>query len=136
MRRNGEKCSRFPHQTAVLVLYRWLAVSFLPAFASATISLCANTYARRGLLPVLCDMLETHLAHCFVFLLVRLQHLDMCRKVFKKPGISRGILLSTVFAWGKHIRDHRRMLSFSVASGWLCQCYFCCREQRWEQKHQ
>lgn len=38
-----------------------MAGSCLPAFSSATILLCANTHTRHGLLPVLHDMLETHI---------------------------------------------------------------------------
>lgn len=88
-----------------------MAGSFLPAFASATILLCATMPARHGLLPVLHDVLEN--PHCT--LLVQLLLLAVCGKALKKPAITSVILLSEAFAWGKHIRDHGRMLSFSVA---------------------
>lgn len=54
-------------------------------------------------------------AHCFIFFPVQLLLLGMCSKVLKNPAITSMILLSKVFVQGKQIRDHGRMLCFTVA---------------------
>lgn len=63
-----------------------MAGSFLPAFSSAPIFLCANMCARHGLLPVLHDMLEIHICTLLYIFSSATSPSGYVQQGFKKPS--------------------------------------------------
>lgn len=93
----------------------WIAGSFPAAFFPLLPSCYVQTCSQgMGFFQDCIIYLQLTFAHCCVLLPVQLLLLDMCSKVLKSPSVTSMLFLRKVFVQGKQVRNHKRMLCFTV----------------------